>query len=165
MPAGTRTAPDATGAVTSTVTTLHMVDASGDNFADSIKTSATPIASEIQAWASAYQLNTQASIWKISQTWEWQGEEDPDNASTDQRNSVKQGINLLFRDIANLATQTPRVVSPIEGILQGNQDIPLLVAPLDGLVTAYLAMLTGYSLDSMQYTERRERSNNPRIKV
>jgi len=33
------------------------------------------------------------------------------------------------------------------------------------LIAAYQAILVGYSLESAQFTGRRERSNNPRIKV
>jgi hypothetical protein len=50
--------------------------------------------------------------------------------------------------------------------MQGNQDIPLLSsAEMTALILAELAILTGYSLESAQFTERRERSNNPRIKA
>jgi hypothetical protein len=50
--------------------------------------------------------------------------------------------------------------------MQGNQDIPLLVSPLTTLVAAYLTVLGGaYALDSMQFTGRRERTNNPRVRT
>jgi len=50
--------------------------------------------------------------------------------------------------------------------MQGNQDIPLLTAAeFIALIQSYQVLLTGYSLASAQYTERRERKNNPRIKA
>jgi len=50
--------------------------------------------------------------------------------------------------------------------MQGNQDIPLLSATeLCALIADYQALLTGFSLQSAQYTDRRERSNNPKIRA
>lgn len=165
--AGTRTAPDVgLAAANKVVTTLHLIDSSGDTFTDTIVTTTTPTVAQIEAYAANYQTNSQASLWKVSQSLEWVGDADPDNAEVGQRNSVKDGINLLFRDIAALKTQTLRLVAPVPATMQGNQDIPL-VSDVDfaALITAELAILSSYNLDSAQYTERRERSNNPRIKV
>jgi hypothetical protein len=50
--------------------------------------------------------------------------------------------------------------------MQGNQDIPVLTGVAATLITQYLNMLgNAYALDSAQFTGRRERSNNPRIRV
>jgi len=49
--------------------------------------------------------------------------------------------------------------------MQGNQDIPLL-SGMTTLITEIGALIgAGYSLLSAQFTERRERSNNPRIRA
>lgn len=164
--AGTRTAPTFTAVPPFLRLTIHLVDASGDNFTDSTLINPAASDAEIEAIIAQYQASTQASVYKVTTQGEYTGDEDPDNAETDQRNSVKQGINLLMKNTANMGTFTPRVVAPIPAILQGNQDIPLLVSPLTDLVTAMLAVQPGtVGLTSMQYTERRERSNNPRVKV
>ena len=166
MAVGTRTAPAYTAVPPFRRLTLHLVDASGDTFTDSMLIEPLATELEVEALIDGYQASTQASIWKVTNTGEYIGDEDPDNAGVDQRNSVKDGINLLFRNSANQGTFTPRVVAPIEGVMQGNQDIPLLVAPLSDYVTAVLAVQPiTVGLASMQFTERRERSNNPRIKV
>lgn len=160
-----RTAPPVTGAVTSVNNTIHLIDASGDVITDNIVSVTAPTAAELEAWAATYQLSTQASIWKVSSVSNWEGDADPNNADVGQRNTVKEGINLLWKNIATLKTQNPRVVAPIAAVMQGNQDIPLLSATeMVNLIAAYQAILTGFDLQSAQFTARRERSNNPRIK-
>ncbi len=167
MAVGTRTAPTvADGTANKTVSTMHLLDASGDLNTEAIESLATPIETAVEQWAAKYLLSTQASLWKVSQTQEWVGERDPDNAGTDQRNSVKNGINLLNRNVSTLDTQTPRLVAPILAVMQGNQDIPLLSSTeMTELIVAMLALLPSYTFDSAQYTDRRERNNNPRIKA
>lgn len=143
-----------------------MIDASGDNFTDAIVTTSAPTESQVEAWVAGYQAITQASVWKVTQSLAWVGDSDPQNADTAQRSSVGDGINLLYKDLTNLKTATPRVVAPTEAIMQGDQDIPLLsVQAFVDYLTALGAILSDYSLQSAQYTERRERRNNPRIKV
>jgi len=166
--AGTRTAPDPTVAdsETSVTTTLHLMDASGDVVTEAITTTAPPSSAETEAWAAAYQAATQASLYKITVSTAYEGASDPDNATTGSRDSVKDGINMLYRNLATLRATTPRLVAPISAVMQGNQDIPLLSATeAVALLNAQAAILSGYELQSAQYTERRERSNNPRIKI
>ena len=164
---GTNTAPDASVApVTGATATLHLVDASGDNYTDSITLPAAISAANLEAWKVSYQAATNASIWKVSLTSEWEGDQDPDNAVAAYRGSAKDGVNLLFKNLTTLRAVTPRLIAPITGVMQGNQDIPLLTATeFVALIADYQAILAGYNLQSAQYTERRERSNNPRIKA
>lgn len=165
--AGTRTAPDVSVAASNlNNTTLHFIDASGDQFTDNIQTVAPLGLGVVEAYAANYQSATQASLWKVTQTLSWYGEPDPDNAEALYRGSVKDGINLLFKNATTLNTQSPRLIAPIAGVMQGNQDIPLLTAAeFVALIGTYQTMLVGYDLLSAQFTERRERSNNPRIKA
>lgn len=164
--AGTRTAPAVTGVVSSVNTTLHFIDASGDTFTENIVTLGIPLAADIEGWAAAYQLATQSSLWKVTQSSAWEGAADPDNAEVGQRNSVKDGINLLYKDIATLNTINARLIAPVPSTMQGNQDIPLVSdATFTALLLAYAILLPSYELNSAQYTERRERKNNPKIKV
>jgi len=161
----TRTAPATTTQAVNTAT-LHLMDASGDFFTDAIVMPATISDAAIETLAAAYQAASQASIWKISRTLEWIGDADADNADVGQRNSVEDGVNLLWKNLTTLRSETPRLVAPIAAVMQGNQDIPLLTAAqFTALISAYAAIMTGFNLTSAQYTERRERFNNPRIKA
>jgi len=164
--AGTRTAPDITLAANRFTYTLHLIDASGDTYTETIVSATAILAANLESWAADYQAVTQASVYGFSSTTEWVGDADPDNATTDQRNSVKDGINMLFKNPASLLTYNVRVIAPILGVLQGNQDIPLLTqADMTALILLYgTSLIPGWNMTSAQYTERRERKNNPRVK-
>jgi len=164
---GTRTAPTvAIANINRSITSIHAVDASGDLYTDSIATPDLVSDGLVEAWVDAYQAATNASVYKVSQSIEYIGSLDPDNAVAAFRGSVAEGVNLLFRNGTTLDTETPRLIAPVAATMQGNQDIPLVTSTeLDDLITAILAFLTGYALDSAQFTGRRERRNNPRIRV
>jgi len=167
--AGTRTAP-VVGALTMTQSsaTMHLIDASGDLHAEGVVAPADGLAdlADVQAVSNTYQLASNASLYKVTQTLTWEGDADPDNAVALYRATVAEGINLLYKNITTLKTQTPRLVAPIAAVLQGNQDIPLLTAAeMTALIAALSAVLTGYNLSSAQFTGRKEASNNPRIKA
>lgn len=164
--AGTRTAPVVNGTPPKVLVSLSVIDSSGDKYSDALVLTAVPLDVDIEAYVAAYQAVTQASVYAVNVTLAYEGDADPDNATTDQRNSAKDGINLLWRDFSTLNSQTTRVVAPITDVMQGNQDIPLLSFLA---MTTYIAetgdLLTAYALQSAQYTERRERSGNPKIKA
>lgn len=165
--AGTRTAPTV-GALTinKSDVTLHLVDGAGDITTDNVTSVDAPDLADVETHAAAYQATTQASLYKVSLTQEWVGDLDPQNAESDLRYSIANGINLLWKNQTTLATETPRLYAPIPAVMQGNQDIPLLSpAVMVSLIASYQALLTGYGLNSAQYTTRRERRNNPRIRV
>jgi len=164
---GTSTAPDVSAAAPNeTTATLHLVDASGDLFTDTITMPSAITLANIEAWKASYQDATNASIYKVTEERAWVGDLDPDNAVAAFRASAKEGVNLLFKNLTTLRTITPRLIAPIDAVMQGNQDIPLLTATeFVALIADYQAILTGFSLSSAQFTGRRERSNNPRIRV
>lgn len=166
MAVGTRTAPVAAVAnVNRSVTTLHLIDASGDTFTDALVTPNLVSDVNVEAYASAYQSGSQASLWKVSQSIEYVGDADTSNAGIGQRNSIADGVNNLFKNLTTLATQTPRLIAPIDAVMQGNQDIPLLSsAEMTALISSILDILAGFNHNSAQFTGRRERTNNPRIK-
>lgn len=161
-----RTAPLWTATATRRLVTLGLIDASGDLWSESMYVPVASTAANLEAWAAAYAAASQASLYSLGDFAERVGDADPDNADTLQRNSVGQGLNNSLKNLTTNATVTGRIVAPIPALLQGNQDIPLTtaaeyIAYLGSLTT----LLTGYGVQSAQYTERRERKNNPKIKV
>lgn len=160
--AGTRTAPAFTATATQRLITFHFVDSSGDSTAQSVPVALAATAADIEALAAKYQAASQASLWQITDNLLRSGDKDPDNATSLQRSSVASGINLLFKHPTTLDTNSLRVFAPVTAAMQGNQDIPLLSdASLSELITAALALQTGYNFRQAQYTERKERKNNP----
>lgn len=165
MAVGTRTAPAFTATATARQVTLLLIDSSGDLYAVNYQVPVAATAANIEAWAAAYAAASQASLYGIWDNQMRMGDADPDNAGTDQRNSVKDGINLAYKNPVTLASFGQRLIAPITDVMQGNQDIPLLSATeATNLITATLALASGTSFQSAQYTERRERKNNARVK-
>jgi len=161
---GTRTAPVVTGALTSGIATLHLMDASGDPFTENISYTSVPTTIVIEAWADKYQAATQATLWKVTMSSCWEGAMDASNTTNNQRSTIAEGVNNLYKNPTTALTNTLRLVAPIEAVMQGNQDIPLLSATeMSDLIVAELAILVGYNHNSAQFTGRRERKNNPRV--
>ena len=164
--AGTPTAPAVTGTATETDATIHLIDASGDLWSENLQLPAAATQAQINVIALAYQAASNASMYKITVNRSWEGDADPDNAVAAYRAQVESGINLLYKNLTTLVTYGQRVVAPVPATLQGNQDIPLLSSTeLSDLILATIAAKAGFSLVSAQYTGRRERKNNPRIKA
>lgn len=161
--AGTRTAPALTASATRRILTIRFIDASGDVSAESIDVPIASTSANLETIVAKYQLATQASVYDVQDTLFREGDADPDNAETNQRNSVKQGINGLFK--AGTVTEQLRVVAPVGATMQGNSDIPLLSSTeMTELILAVLAVKTGFAFKRAQYTERRERRNNTVVK-
>jgi hypothetical protein len=163
---GTRTAPTV-GALTVTenIVSLGLVDVSFDTWSESLNLPGGALTdmADIEAWAVDYQAASNASLYRVTQQVVWEGAKDASNALALFRASAESGVNMLYRN-ALLATETGRLVAPIDAVMQGNQDIPLLsAAQMTALIAEYINLLTGYQLESAQYTGRRERRNNPRI--
>lgn len=168
----TRTAPTV-GALTITeqLVGVSLIDASEDVFSDSIKMPGGALVdmANVEAWVADYQPVTQASIFEVRMMQVWRGSANPSNADAGYRGSIADGININYLDTDVFgASEGIRVVAPIAAWLQGNSDV--VIVPLAGLPAAFntetLNLINslggGYSLESLQFTTRRERRNNPK---
>lgn len=145
---------------------FSVIDASGDTWAGKLYVAVSATLAAIQAWLDLYQAVTQTSIFAVRDEREWVGDADPDNADDGFRAGKQNGINLLFKDAGTTDTFPLRVVGPVAAVMQGNQDIPLLTGgSMDELIIATIGLAPTFGLATAQYTARRERSNNPRIKA
>lgn len=162
--AGTRTAPLMTAAATSRSITLHLIDVSNDLWAEQLPVPVAASAANIETWIAAYVAASNASLYGVSDNQDRMGDADPDNAVAAFRGAVENGINLLFKNPATKDTIPTRLVAPIAGVMQGNQDIPLLSADeMSALILAEIALNPTYGFNKGQYTVRKERKNNPRV--
>lgn len=164
--AGTSTVPAVTGTATGLQSSLHLIDASGDLWSENLELPAAATQAQINVIALAYQAASNASLYKVTVLREWEGDADPDNAVAEYRGQVESGVNLLFQNITAQKSAGQRLIAPIAAVMQGNQDIPLLSATeMSDLILAIQAAMTGFAFASAQYTGRRERTNNPRIRA
>lgn len=163
--AGTRTAGTFIATPENRWITVHFIDQSGDKQAQTIQVAVDALPADIEAMVAAYVAASNASLWKISDTRTFEGDADPDNAVGGYKPSVSSGVNLLFKDAATLDTFDVRVFAPVDAAMQGTQDIPLLSSDeLTDLILAIIALRPPYNLRSAQFTDRRERKNNPKVK-
>jgi hypothetical protein len=150
---------------TTTEVSLHLIDASGDKFSQNIDVANTAAEGDVDGLADSYQAASNASLYKVQRIQSWVGVADPDNAVAAYRGSISDGTNMLFKNAAQF-TRSLRLIAPIATVMQGNQDIPLLSATeMVALITDYLTLSSGFDLESAQFTGRRERKNNPKIRV
>jgi len=168
----TRTAPTV-GALTITeqLVGVSFVDASEDVFSDSLKLPGGALLdmADVEAWVADYQPVTQASLFEVRMMQVWRGSINPSNADAGFRGSIADGINIGYNDTDVFgASLGLRVIAPVAAWLQGNSDI--VIVPLAGTPAAFntetLNLINslggGYSLESLQFTTRRERRNNPK---
>lgn len=167
---GTRTAPTFTTvpgvtAATRRILTIHVIDASGDIYPVATDIAVNAAAGDVEGLIASYQACTNASVYAITDTYETNGAAVSSNAVAAYRASVESGINLLFKRPSDGNTLSMRVVAPVAETLTGDLDIPTPSdTPLDELITDHGTLRAAWLFDSAQYTGRRERKNNPRVK-
>lgn len=162
---GTSTIPPFSGAANRRLISISMVDVSFDEYTEAIVAPAAATDAQIQAFLDAYQSGTQASTYRLRDTFIYQGAKLASNATDDQRSEVQNGINLLFRNTANLDTETVRLVAPITGVMVGETDIPDMTATeIVAIGTSLNGIDSDLTLESGQYTVNSERSGrNDRV--
>lgn len=153
----TRTAPTFDGTPTRRIISFQMMDASGDNISVQLTAAPGVTNGQVEAVAESLQAASQATLWQITDAGLYTGDDDADNADTDQRNSVFQGITVRMKVPATGESAAFRVPAPVPAEMQGNQDIPLITGtPLADLFTDLLAAAPAFSIKSVRYTERKE---------
>ena len=157
--AGTSTIPAFSGAAQKRMLTVSMIDASADTDSVSARIDAAAADAAVQAYLDAYQAASQASSYKAVDEFTYSGVKAASNATNDQRSSVKDGINMLYRDLSDLSTYTNRLKAPTTDVMDGDKDIPLLAGTkLQALGAAVIALKSGFALETAQYSERVERA-------
>lgn len=164
--AGTRTAPAFTAAATARQITLQLIDASGDEYSVNKHVAVASTAAAIEAWAAAYADGTQASLFRIDDNQIRAGAKAAVNADAGDRSGVEQGINLSYSNGATLDGFTTRLIAPVAETMTGDTDIPIVTSDeIVAINVAEIALSAGYTFQSAQYTTRRARKGNPKVKV
>lgn len=158
--AGTRNAPDATGAATSKLVSFHWIDVSGDVRTDSYRVPVAATAAQIEAMADALQPGSHASLYGITVASEWMAIGDASNAEGgDKSQSVKDQLFFLAKNSNPLIMpQRAYFPAPIAGLFVADSDsLDPTAAETVALLTAFLALIgAGYSIVHGRYTERTE---------
>jgi hypothetical protein len=157
-----RTAPTFDDTPNYRILSLRMIDISGDKRAEGFEISPTASAANIEAFVAGYALRTNANIYAM---WDSQVYNVPASASDAnagaKSDSVADGINFLYVSNTN-DSEDVRLIAPIASLMVGDTDT---VDPTEGVAFNALVepLLTGTKVGvTAQYTERKEKKNNPK---
>lgn len=161
--AGTRTAPTVNGTPTFLEVSLHLLDASGDFGSDMIVVPATVTDAEIETYVAAYQLATNATIWKVEVRQLYTSVAQTSNADNTPRASNFQVVNTMAKNSA-LASQNGVVRAPEDAMfVSGTDQVDTGQALYVTYLAALLDLLNGGALGSgdyvgysVRYSERKE---------
>jgi len=153
----TRTAPAVTGSANIMYVSFHFIDASGDKRSCSLMTDLAITDVQIEAVAVAVQAATNASLWKVEQTFAWAGLARVGNATNTARPSVYSNVVLLYKN-ATQQSQNAFIPAPLETLFIAGSDN---VDKTDALFTAFAsatqtALGDTYESISTRYSEHRE---------
>lgn len=157
-----RTAPTFDDTPNFRLLSLRLIDISGDKKSEAFEISPTATAANIEAFIAGYAARTHANIYAV---WDEQVYASPPSASDAElgakSDSVADGINFLYVSATN-ESEDVRLVAPIDTLMVGDTDSvdPIAGAAFNALVEP---LLTGSKQAvTAQYTERKEKKNNPK---
>lgn len=157
---GTRTAPDATGAAVSKLVSFKWMDISGDVRTDSLRVPVAATQAQIEAMADALQAGSNATLYGIEVTEEWNSIGDSSNAlGGDKSQSVHDQLFFLAKNVNPfIMPQRAYFPAPIADVFTADSDsLDPASAEIIALLTAFLALVgAGYSIVHGRYTEKSE---------
>lgn len=154
---GTRTAPTVNGTPTYITVSLRWIDASGDKRSDSLQAPTAATSAQIEAWATAQQAGSNASLYAVVKEDHYNSVPDKSNALDEPKDSVFDNMVYLAKTTANLSRRG-FLPAPIAAVFATGTDQPNPASTeLAAIFTAFLALVgAGYTVQSVRYTERRE---------
>ena len=161
MPAGTRTAPDATTAATGKLVTFHLIDITGALRSDAYHVPVAATQAQIEAMGDALQAASGASLYKITVESVWSGAMSTGNASdVDVKSAQIQDQLFLTAKNSNplIMAQRGYIPAPLAELFIGTSDNLDPDAPLlDAFNIAFIALIgAGYATVWGRYSQRTE---------
>lgn len=152
----TRTAPTVNGTPTYKRLSVTLYDYTGEQRTDSYQIDAAATDVQIEAIVAAIQAISNATIWRVSVSEVYNSVGDPSNATEEVWEEVSSNVVLLAKDTSN-AAQDWYVPAPENGIfIDGTENIDPTNVDLGTLLTAILAVKSGFSFVSARFTSRRD---------
>lgn len=174
--AGTRTAPDVTGAATSKHLSVHFIDDSGDIWSESHIVAAAATQAQIEAYLDALQADSGASIYKVGveSFWGTDALADADNAEGDadllKSRSVFDTLNITLKHTTDPEKKDKivRIPAPIASNFVASGDF--LSDEIDGasvelgaVMTTALTLFPSYAVVWARFSEKTELNQKVRI--
>lgn len=160
-----RTAPTFDDTPNFRLLSLRLIDVSGDKRSEGFEISPTAAAADIEAFVAGYAARTNSKIYAV---YDMQGYTAAATISgaldASKSSSVADGINFLYVSATN-DSEDVRLVAPIASLFVDTTDgiDPTAAAAFNALVEP---LLTGTKVGvTAQYTERKEKKNNPKVSL
>lgn len=152
---GTRTAPTVDGTPDYKIVSLTWYDYTGEQRTDSYQFDADATAAEVEAFADAMQAVSNATLWRVSVSDTYNSVGDSSNALEQVWEDIKTNVAVLAKDSLN-NSQNIFIPSPINAMfIEGTEELDPTNVAFAAVLTAYLAMKTGYSVVSARFSQRR----------
>lgn len=154
---GTRTAGTVDGTGSYKHVSISFIDVSGDQRTISADVATTVTDAQVEALVAALQAASQASIWRVGVEMVYAGDDDLSNATSGSRDSVFDNVAVRFKNAATNIGITNYIPAPDPAIMVADSDqVDPTSTELAAVFTAWLATMSGYSVKSARYSERRE---------
>lgn len=159
MAAGTRTAPTVDGANTYKVVVLKWVDYTGDKRSDSyIVTASLATNANIETFAAAMQLGSNASLYDIRVSDAYSSVEDSSNALEVVWENVADNLVIQAKQALGGNSIRDYIPSPIEAMfIDQTEDIDPTNGVLLAIIAAWVALIdASYEIVGARLTHRRQ---------
>jgi len=165
MAAGTRTAPDVTGAATNRRVSLRWIDLTGDLVTTSLDVPVAATAAQIEALGDAMQAASQASLYEIDNTGVWAAVPDKNDAVSGHADSVFDVVTSLIKSAAPRSALDWYIPAPNDTVVLPETDnIDPASTELAAIYTAVLALLpAGFTVVQARFSEHKE--TNKAVKI
>lgn len=157
-----RTAPTVDGTGNVRLVSLRMIDISGDKRAESLEISPSATPAQIEALVAAYAARSHVNIYAVKDEMVYNSPPSSADATAGAKSdSVADGINYLFVGATNDSADI-RLIAPLASQMVGTSDsVDATAGAAFGAIVEPLLEGTKV-LVSAQYTERKEKANNPK---
>lgn len=153
---GTRTAPAVNGTPNYKRVSVTVYDYTGEQRTDSYQLDADATVAEIEAFVTALQATTNATIWRVQVSDVYNSVGDPSNALEEVWEEASSNVVLLAKNASNASIDF-YIPSPINAMfIEGTESIDPSNASLASLLGSILPMKDGYSFVSARFTSRRD---------
>lgn len=156
--AGTRTAPDVSGAPSYKKVRYALIDANGDFQSNSMIVAAAATNASIETFVSETAERSRASLYEVGVESVWSGARLKGNAESDVYLQIEDQILYSIKAGVN-TSQYIYLPSPLETMVIAGSDKPD-VAALEDWFASILALATGYTGRQVSFTRHKETNND-----
>ena len=153
---GTRTVPTIDGSFQYKKLSITMYDYTGEQRTESYLINSAATDAQVEAIVAAMQAVTNGTIWRVQVGEVYNSVGDSSNALEEVWEDIQTNVVILIKD-AMTNGQDWFIPAPINALfLEGTEELNPGNAALATLLTAILAVKTGFSVVSGRFTQRRQ---------